>query len=292
MNKCDDDQPISFSAWLSLSCATRILKKVLIYAFLIAVAFTMIVPFLWMLSTSLKSSAEVAEAAWFPKTLRWSNFVEAWNAAPFGRYYLNSLFVAICVTAGQVSTSALAGYSFARIKFPGRDRIFMGYLATMMIPGAVTMIPVFIMVRVLGWVDTYWGLVIPCIFTAYGTFMLRQFFMSTPDSLEEAARIDGCGYFRIFWHVALPLAKPALATLTIFTFMGNWGSFMWPLVVTYSNKMKTLPMGLMVFQGAYVAELNLLMAGSLIVMLPVIIVFLINQKHFVEGIKMSGFGGV
>ncbi len=268
-------------------------KKVLIYLVLILGAATMLVPLLWMFSTAVKTPAEVFAypPKFIPESFQWRNFADAWNAAPFGRFYLNSLFVATCVTFGQVATSAMAGYAFARLEFPGRDKMFFGYLATMMIPASVTMIPVFILVRMLGWVDTYQALILPGMFSAYGTFMMRQFFMSTPQALEEAATIDGCNVPQIFWHIALPLSKPALATLTIFTFMGNWGSFMWPLVVTYSTRMRTLPVGLMVFESGFVTEWNYLMAGALIVMLPVLIVFLINQKHFVEGIKMSGFGG-
>lgn len=267
--------------------------KLLTAVILLVGAATMLMPLLWMASTALKSGNEVFAypPKWIPDVLRWSNFVEAWNAAPFRRFYLNSLFVAICVTAGQVTTSALAGYSFARLRFPGRDRLFLGYLATLMIPQSVTLIPVFILVRMLGWVDTYKALVLPVMFTAYGTFLLRQFFMGIPRDLEEAARIDGCGYLRTLLFIILPLSGPALATLTIFTFMGNWSSFMWPLLVTHSEEMRTLPVGLMVFQGAFTTEWHLLMAASLFVMLPVIVVFVVNQRHFVEGIKMTGFGG-
>ena len=256
------------------------------YAILTIGALSMLAPLLWMASTALKTPAEIFAypPRWLPDPARWHNFVDAWQAAPFRRYYLNSLFVAFCVTAGQVTTSALAAYAFARLKFPGRDKLFVGYLATLMIPGSVTMIPVFILIRMLGWVDTYKALILPGIFSAYGTFLLRQFFMSIPRDLEDAARIDGCGYFRTFHTIILPLSGPALATLTIFTFMGSWGNFMWPLVVTYSDKMRTLPVGLMVFQGAYTTEWHLLMAAALMVMLPVIAIFLINQRFFVEAI--------
>ena len=161
----------------------------------------------------------------------------------------------------------------------------------MMIPGAVTMIPVFIIIRLLGWIDTYMALIVPAVFSAYGTFMLRQFFMSIPVDLEDAARIDGCGYWHIFFRIILPLSKPALATLTTFTFIGNWNNFMWPLIVTNSMEMKTLPVGLASFQGLYSTDWTLLMAGSIMALLPTIIVFIFAQRYFVEGIKMSGFGG-
>jgi len=253
----------------------------------------MIVPLLWMLSTSLKESGAVFNypPEWMPSPLVWRNYVEAWNAIPFGRFYLNSIFVALCVTLGQVSTSSMAAYAFARLSFPGRDRIFFCYLTTMMIPSAVTMIPVFVLMRKMGWIDTYFALIVPGIFSAYGTFMLRQFFMSIPSDLEDAAKIDGCGYVGIFFKIILPLSKPALATLTIFTFMGNWGNFMWPMIVTNSMEMKTLPLGLASFQGLYSTDWTLLMAGSIMVLVPIIVIFVVNQRFFVEGIKLSGFGG-
>jgi multiple sugar transport system permease protein len=221
----------------------------------------------------------------------WENYSKAWNAQPFGRFYLNSIFVAVCTTAGQILTCSLAAYAFSRLNFPGRDKLFFAYLATMMIPGSVTMIPVFILLKNIGWIDTYKALIIPGIFSAYGTFMLRQFFMSLPTDLEDAAKIDGCGFFSIYWRIVLPLSKPALATLITFTFMGSWQSFMWPLIVINSTDKKTLPVGLAAFQGLYTTDWTLLMAGSIIVLLPVIIVFVFNQRFFVEGIKLTGIKG-
>jgi multiple sugar transport system permease protein len=269
------------------------IKRILVYTLLVTAAATMLLPLLWMASTALKTPGDVFAypPRWIPEVLQWSNFVDAWNAAPFRRFYLNSLFVACCVSTGQVCTSALAAYAFARLEFPGRDKLFLGYLATLMIPQSVTMIPVFILIRSLGWVNTYQALIVPLMFSAYGTFLLRQFFMGIPRDLEEAARMDGCGYVRTFVSIILPLSKPALATLSIFTFTGNWSLLMWPLIVTYSDDMRTLPVGLMVFRGGYTTEWHLLMAASLFVMLPVIIVFVFAQRHFVEGIKMTGFGG-
>jgi multiple sugar transport system permease protein len=210
---------------------------------------------------------------------------------PFARFYFNSLFVGTVVTIGQVLTSAMAAYAFARLNFPFRDKLFFGYLATMMIPGSVTMIPVFILFKLLGLVDTYSALILPGFFSAYGTFMLRQFFMSIPKELEEAAKLDGCSLWGIFINVILPLSKPGLATLTTFTFMGSWGNFMWPMIVTNSEEIKTLPIGLLSFQGMYNTDWTLLMAGSLIVLIPVIIVFLLGQRHFVEGIQMGAIKG-
>lgn len=259
---------------------------------------TMVAPFLWMITTSLKEPGQVFEAFkedwwrdWIPLNFVWENYVKAWKVVPFARFYFNSLFVAILTTLGQVSTSAMAAYAFSRLKFPGREKIFMTYLATMMIPGAVTMIPVFILLRMLGWVDTYMALILPGIFTAYGTFMLRQFFLTLPRDLEDAAMIDGCSYLGIFWKIILPLSKPALATLTTFTFMGTWMNFMWPLIVVNSEELFTLPVGLAYFQSLHTTDWTLLMAGSLMMLLPILLVFIFSQRYFVEGIKLTGIKG-
>jgi multiple sugar transport system permease protein len=216
------------------------------------------------------------------------SFRRAWSSMPFGRFYLNSLFVAIAVTIGQTLTSSLAAYAFARLEFPGRDRVFLTYLATMMIPGAVLMVPTFLLMRWLDWFDSYLALIAPAMFSAYGTFMLRQFFMTLPRDLEDAARIDGCGKLRVWLYVILPLSKPALATLATFTFLGCWGAFQWPLFATQSMHMKVLPIGLSAFQDKFSVQYNLMMAASLIVMVPTLAVFLFNQRFFTRGIQLSG----
>lgn len=270
------------------------LKAFIAYVLLSAGAVVMIAPFLWMLITSLKEPGEVFSYQrvwwqdWFPTSFVWQNYSEAWKVVPFARFYLNSIFVTLAVTFGQVLTSAMAGYAFARLEFPGRDKIFISYLATMMIPGAVTMIPVFILLRWFGWVDSYKALILPGIFSAYGTFMLRQFFLTLPRDLEDAAKIDGCSYLGIFWHIILPLSKPALATLTTFTFMGSWMNFMWPLIVINSQEKFTLPVGLAYFQSLHHTDWTLLMAGSMMMLLPILLVFVFNQRYFVEGIKLTG----
>ena len=277
----------------------KIAKTGLIYLSLALGGITMILPFLWMISTSLKSSSSIfifnmADIQWIPKPIYWKNYVDVWKVVPFARFYLNSIFVCVAVTFGQVATSAFAAYAFARLKFPGRDKLFFAYLATMMIPGSVTMVPVFTLMRIFGWIDTYKALIIPSIFTAYGTFLLRQFFMTLPRDLEDAAKIDGCSLWGIFWRVILPLSNTALATLTIFVSLGNWVSFMWPLLVTNSTEKMTLPIGLAYFQELYQyaqPDWGLLMAGSLITMVPIIILFLFNQRFFIEGIKLTGMKG-
>lgn len=209
----------------------------------------------------------------------------------FLAFYLNSVFVTVIVTVGVVFTSSLAAFAFARMRFPGRDKLFLGYLATMMVPAVVTMIPVFVLLKVLRLHDTYLALILPPMFSAYGTFLLRQFFLSIPPDLEDAARIDGCGPWGIYRHVIIPLSRPALATLTTFTFLGTWNSFMWPLIVIDSTEKKPLMLGLYAFMSQHTTEWTLLMAASLMVLAPVLLVFIIGQRYFVEGIALSGMKG-
>ena len=266
-----------------------------LYLLLAVIGLTMLLPLLWMVSTSLKEPQAVFTLTprWIPDPLTWANYLAIWKipGVPFLRFFANSVLVAVCVTAGHVFASACAAYAFARLKFPGRDVAFFAYIATMMIPGAVTIIPVFILMKVFGWVDTYRALIIPGLFTAFGTFLLRQFFLSIPQDVEDAAKIDGASTFRIFWRIILPMSKPALASLTIATFMGNWQSFMWPLLVVDSVEKKTLPIGLAYFQELYqYASPNwpLLMAASLIAMLPIVLLFIFNQRYFIGGIRLTG----
>lgn len=235
----------------------------------------------------------------------WRNYPEAWSRIEvdvklfgvlpiknaFTIFYLNSIYVAVLVTLLQVLTSSLAAYAFARLQFPGRDSLFLGYLGTMMIPVVVTMIPVFILLKNLGLIDTYAALILPAAFSAYGTFLLRQFFLSIPPELEDAARIDGCGKLGVYWNVIMPLSKPALATLTTFTFLGNWNNFMWPLIVINSIEKKTLPIGLEAFRGLHQTEWTLLMAASMIAVIPVLLVFVFNQRFFIRGILLGGVKG-
>lgn len=280
-----------------------------LYVVLTLGAITMLVPFVWMAVTSIKQPSEVFAAGggikWLPEHFFWrdtmvngvkvrawwGNYPDAFNEISILRLYLSSIFVAVVGTFGQVLTSSMAAYAFARLRFPGRDKLFFAYLATMMIPGSVTMIPVFVIMKHFHWIDTYQALIIPGLFSAYGTFMLRQFFMGLPTELEDAAKIDGSGYIGIWARVILPLSKPALATLTTFTFMGFWGSYMWPLVVTITEPLRTLPIGLRYFVGQHATNYTQLMAGSMMAVIPVLLLFIFNQRYFVEGIKLSGLGG-
>lgn len=209
----------------------------------------------------------------------------------FYAFFLNSVLVSLIVTVGQVFTSSLAAYAFARLRFPGRDALFLGYLGTLMVPFVVTMIPVFALFNLLRLYDTYAALILPAMFSAYGTFMLRQFFLTIPTELEDAARIDGCGLWGIYKHVIMPLSKPAIATLVTFTFLQNWNNFMWPLIMIDSDQRKPLMLGLHTFMGRYSTDWTLLMAASVIVMVPVLIVFILGQRYFVKGIVMSGIKG-
>lgn len=256
-------------------------------------AVTMIVPFLWMLSTSLKDDrqAYIFPPIWFPDPIMWSNYARTWEALPFDIFILNSVIVAVLVTLGQLATCSLGAYAFARLNFPGRDKLFVLYLATMMVPFQVIMIPLFVLMREFRWIDTYPALIVPMIFSAYGTFLLRQFFKTIPHELEDAAKIDGCSYFRIYWNIMLPLSKPALATLGIFVFMWSWNNFLWPLLITNSLTMKTLPLGLAYFLGQYTIYWNLLMVGATIALVPVLVLFFLTQRFFIQGITLTGLKG-
>jgi multiple sugar transport system permease protein len=256
------------------------------------IALSMALPLVWMVLTSLKEPHRVFTLTpqWIPQPVTLESYRQIWRVVEFGRYFLNSVLVALAVTAGLVATSACSAYAFARLRFPGREQLFFAYLATLMIPGAVTMIPTFVLMKLLGWVNTYKALILPGIFTAFGTFLLRQFFLSIPSELEDAARIDGASPYRIFWSVILPLAKPALVALTISTFMGNWQSFMWPLLLIDSEEKFTLPVGLAYLQDQYqFASPNwpLIMTGSLLALLPIVLVFIVSQRFFLQGIRMG-----
>jgi multiple sugar transport system permease protein len=271
----------------------RALKRLGLHLLLATGSIVMLVPFAWMLSTSLKESRDVFvyPPQWVPQPVVWENYQETVTVMPFGRFYLNSAIQAVSVTVLQLLTASLAAFAFARLHFRGRDALFLLYLATMMIPFPVTMIPNFIVMRYLNWIDTFRALILPPAFSAFSTFLLRQYFLSIPTELDDAARVDGASSFRIWWQIVLPLSGPALATLAIFTFLGQWNSFLWPLVVTNSEKMQTLPVGLAAFQGQYSIQWNLLMAGSVIAVLPILAIYIVGQKWFVRGITLTGMGG-
>jgi multiple sugar transport system permease protein len=305
-------------------------RKVLWHLPLALIGVTMLLPLTFMLTTALAEPGQAMRAAdsildfIVPRSWRWENFAEVGQLIPFGRFYLNSLLVAVLVTAGHVFTSACAAYAFSRLEWRGRDVLFPVYLTTMMVPGAVTMLPNFIAMKILpdalahlapfiDWhaqrvlgtttadpivgrlvgIDSYFALIVPMMFSAYGTFMLRQFFLAIPRDIDEAAEIDGAGHWTIFFRMILPLALPGLATLTLFTFLGIWGSFLWPLIVTNTNDLATLPLGLLWFQnsGSYGTEWHLMMAGALMILLPVVGMFLVGQRFFVSGLAVGAVKG-
>ncbi len=264
-------------------------------------ALTLVLPFVWMLLTSLKPLEEVEAESWIPSVFLWENYSVLFGVGvdddiqyrglTYGRWYWNSLFVAGSVTFLQVLTSSLAAFSFARLKWPGRDKVFLMYLSTMMLPGLVMMIPNYQIMITLGLVDTYWGLIIPAAFSAFGTFLLRQFMLTIPSSLDEAAEIDGASKWRLFWDVILPLSRPGLITLTIFTFIGNYQSFFWPLVMLKSTHRYTLPIGLLFFDSSQGQQTNVLMAAITLSVLPMIVLFVVLQKYLVKGIQLGAVKG-
>jgi multiple sugar transport system permease protein len=268
----------------------RISKSVTEHLFIYLLAFLSIAPFIWMVLTSLKDMGDiyVYPPQWLPAEFHFENYANVFKAAPFGRYYFNSFFVALVVTLGQLITCSMAAYAFARLNFKGRNALFLLFLGTMMIPYNVTMIPSFMVLYWLGWVDTYQALIVPGLASAFGTFLLRQFFITIPKELEEAAYLDGAGKFTVLSKIIIPLSKPALATLAIFTFMGVFNDFIWALIVLNSEEMRTVQLGLAIFRDRYLTQWDLLMAGSVTAVMPILLVFFFAQKYFIKGITLSG----
>lgn len=268
-------------------------KDVAAYIALTIVAIGMVLPFLWTLSTALKAPGNVFlyPPQWIPKPVCWTNFVSAWLRIPFGRFLLNSTYISITVVFLQLFTCSLSAYAFSRLNFPGRDKLFLLYLATLMIPGQVVIIPNFILMRYFGWLNTYRAMILPTAFSAFGTFLLRQFFLTIPFELEEAARIDGCSRFGLYLRIILPLAKPAMASLAIFTFRSQWNAFLWPLIVVNDTNKMPIQVGLAFFRGMYNVEWELMLAGTLIALIPTLVVFVVGQRYFTKGIALSGLGG-
>jgi multiple sugar transport system permease protein len=261
------------------------------YIVLIATALTMMIPFLWQVATSLKPLSEVQSGHFLPQEWKFGNYAEVIRTIPYARYYFNSIFVAMWVTFGQILTSAAAAYAFARIHWKWRDRVFLLYLGTLMVPGLVTLIPNYWVLTQLHLINTYTVLILPGCFSAYGTFLLRQFMLTIPRSLDEAAEMDGASHWQIFWDVIMPLARPGLIVLAIFTFMGNYQSFFWPLIMIKDDYLRTLPIGLLYFDSTYGRETTLLMAASVMAMIPLIALFIIGQKFFVKGIQLGAVKG-
>ncbi len=261
--------------------------------FLLGLSFLVLLPFFWMLSTSLKEAADVFRVPiqWIPADPQWQNYPEGWARRDFTQYFLNSAFVAIAVTACTLLFSSLAGFGLAKYNFPGKKVLFILILSTLMVPFQVIMIPVFLLVRDLGWLDSYLGLIVPQALTAFGVFLVRQYLVTLPDSLLDAARIDGASEPLIFTAIVLPMCKPVLSVLAIFTFRSNWDSLLWPLIVVSMNRLRTLPLGLSMFISDYDIEEHLMMAVAVAASIPVFLLFLAAQKHFTKGISLSGMKG-
>ena len=269
-----------------------VFRAVLVYTALLAIAWCWLFPIAWAVSGSLKSGGEISEPILFPAHPRWSNYTEVFTLMPFWRMFFNTVFYAGCITAGQVFFCSLAGYAFARLQFRGRDTLFVLYLGTLMVPLTVTVIPQFIIMRVLGWTDTPWAMIVPGLFGgAFGTYLMRQFFSTLPTDLEEAATLDGCTPWQIYWRILLPHARPAVAVLAVLTWVGVWNDFLWPLVMIQRNSLATLTLGLVRMRGEYVARWPLIMAMSMLIMLPLVIIYVIAQRSFVRGIAVTGLNG-
>jgi multiple sugar transport system permease protein len=270
-------------------------RKAGIYIALIAVASVLILPFLWILSTSLKGDHEIftIPPVWIPSELKLENYADVFDRMPFIVYLRNSVFVTIMTIFGVLLSSSVVAYSFACLKWPGRNGLFIFVLATMMLPLQVTMIPMFVLFKEIGWLNTYKPLIVPFFFGggAFNIFLLRQFFLTIPKELLEAARIDGCSEIRIYWNIVLPLAKPALATVAILTFMFTWNDFLGPLIYLSDQLKGTLALGLAMFVGQHQTEWGLLMAASVLMMIPMILIFVFFQRYFIRGFVMSGIKG-
>lgn len=271
------------------------MKRLGIYLMLVFGALLFSVPFFWTVSTALKSSEQVfaVPPQWIPSPIVWDNFRRAWSELPFATFVGNTVFITIIATFGQVLTGSLVAYGFARFSFKGKTALFYLMLSTMMLPSQVTMIPVFLFWRQLGLIDTFAPMIIPAFFGggAFTIFLLRQFFMTVPRELDEAAMLDGANPLTIWWHVLLPLARPALITVTLFAFLGHWDDFMGPLIYLNSMEKYTVSIGLKLFQDTYGTQLELLMAASLLHIIPTIVLFFIAQRYFVKGIALTGLKG-
>ena len=271
-----------------------IIGKIIIYVILIVIAAMMLIPFLWMLSASIKSDREVFRMdpfVWIPAVPKWSNYSGIWTKIPFLKFVENTVFLTIVVTILQLLTSSFAAYSFAKLEFKHKNKLFLAYIATIAMPWQVYMVPQFIMMRKMGLNDKLLAIICLQAFSAFGVFMMRQFYSDIPDELCEAARIDGMSEYKIYAKIMLPLSKPALSTLTIFTFVATWNDYLGPLIYLKSQEKKTIQLGLKMFISQYSSDYGLIMAGSVLSLIPVLIMFLILQKYFVEGVATTGLKG-
>lgn len=286
--------PSKRASWLLADAGmAEVMKKGLIYTALSIGAITMLIPFYWMVVTSLKTPAEAVAMppVWMPDVLQFGNYGTALEAAPFGQYFLNSVLVTVVSTIGELFTTILAAFAFAKMKFYGRSLLFTVLIATMMVPGELLIIPNFVTLSNFGLINTYAALIIPYLASVFSVFILHQNFVSVPDELYYAAKVDGCSDFRFLWSVMVPLSKSAIVAITILKVIGSWNSFMWPLIVTNDRMLRTLPVGLQAFTTEAGTKYELLMAASTLVVLPMIILYLFLQKYIIMGISRSGLKG-
>jgi multiple sugar transport system permease protein len=269
--------------------------RILPYTMMIVLIAVMVLPFLWMFSTSLKAQEYILQTPpqLIPNPITLESYSGLAERIDLPRTFFNSLFVAVAGTIGQILVSAMAAFAFARMQWRGRNAVFVLYLVTMMIPSVVLVIPQFILVRSLGWMNSYAALIVPGLFSAFGTFLLRQSFLGLPKDFEEAAFVDGANYFTIFWRIVLPLSQPALATLAVFSFMGLWNAYLWPLFVARQDAVVTLPVALATLQAGprALTEWNMVMAGAVVTVLPILVMYLLAQRWFVHGVISSGIKG-
>ncbi|HIY25224.1 MAG TPA: carbohydrate ABC transporter permease [Candidatus Brachybacterium merdigallinarum] len=254
----------------------------------VVLALLTVFPLVWMVMGSVKTPEEVNSPSLIPSTLTFENYVYVFSQVPFARYLFNSFFISAAVTVLALWFHSMAAYALARLDFPGRERIFLAIFATMLVSAPVTIIPTFIIVRTLGMVDNYAGLIVPAIFNAFGIFLLRQFYISLPDELEEAALVDGASYWSIYWRIVLPLSRPILSALAVFFFLANWNSFVWPMTVTSDPQLRVVQLGIQSFQQQYAADWNYILAASTVAALPTLAIFFVFQKQIVASIKTSG----
>jgi len=271
----------------------RLLQSIFFYVILTLGALVVCIPLIWMLTSSLKAPDKIftIPIQWIPTDWRWSNYAEAMNTAPFGRYFLNSLFVSTSVTLLNLLFCSLAGYGFAKYHFPGKNALFLFILATMMIPFHVVVVPLFVLMRDLKWLNSYKVLIIPGMMSAFGIFLMRQSIMTLPDELFDAARIDGASEIGTYLKIVLPLSKGPLAALAVFIFLDSWNSLLWPLVTTTNDNYRVLAVGLTQFQTVHGTKYHLMMAASTLVVIPMLVVFFLLQRHFIRGIALSGLKG-
>ncbi|WP_439426239.1 carbohydrate ABC transporter permease [Oenococcus alcoholitolerans] len=265
----------------------------LVYLIILAGAVIMLVPFLWMLSTAFKTQAESIRIPpiWIPRVFHFENFISAWQAAPFAIYMINSLFVTFATTALQLFTSILAAFGFSKLRFKGKNLIFVILLATMMVPGEMLIIPNYVTLSKFHMINTYWALIVPWIASFFSVFALRQSFMSVPDTIYYSAKIDGSSDWRFLWHILVPMSRSSIVAITMLQVIGSWNSFMWPLIVTNSDSLRTLPVGLQAFMTESGIEYPQLMAATTFVILPMALLYLFLQKYIIAGISRSGLKG-